>query len=109
MASQLFLHFEGTAAGPKGFSRPIRRSLTEYTEGTPYNIVLQPLLDVAVKNLSTAQQHMWQMSQAVSEGHCPCDLPLLKLEPLNHLQWLTTANKILRFYFGLDAQSDNQK
>ena len=56
-------------------------------------------------NLSTVQQCLWQMRQAVSEGHCPCDLALRKLRPLNYLRWFTTANKIIRLYVGLAAPS----
>ena len=49
------------------------------------------------------------MRQAVIEEPCPFDLALQKLEPLNHLRWSTSANKILRLYVGLDAPSSNTK
>ncbi|KAG0726342.1 hypothetical protein GWK47_036814 [Chionoecetes opilio] len=42
-------------------------------------------------------------------GYCPCELVLRKLGPLNHSRWLTTANRILRLYVGLDAPSSNIK
>jgi hypothetical protein len=60
-------------------------------------------------DLITDQQYLWQMCQAVSEGHCPCDLALQKPGPLNHSRWLTSANRIHRLYVGLDAPSNNIK
>ncbi|XP_050710076.1 uncharacterized protein LOC126994856 [Eriocheir sinensis] len=68
-----------------------------------------PLPHVDVKDLSTDQQYLWQMCQAVSKGHCPCDLALRKPGLMNHSRWLTTANRILRLYVGLDTPSNNIK
>ena len=86
----LFLHIDGTTAGPKSFLRPIGKFLTVFTEFhiTSYQPIslLQPLLCVAVKNLSTVQKYLFQKYQPVSEGHRPCNLALRKLGPLNHLQ-----------------------
>lgn len=54
---------------------------------------LKPLPHVDVNTLSTAQEYLWQMCQAVSEGHCPCGLALSAQETLNHSQWLTCTTK----------------
>lgn len=55
------------------------------------------------------QQFLWQMCQAVSKEHCPCDLALRKPGLMYHSRWLTTANRILRLYVGLDTPSNNIK
>ncbi|KAG0719329.1 hypothetical protein GWK47_007306 [Chionoecetes opilio] len=109
----LFQHLDGATTGPKCFSGPTGKSLTTCTElhitsHEPISL-LQPLPHVDVKDLSSDQQYLWQMCQAVSEGHCPCDIALRKPGPLNPSRWLTTANRILRLYVGLDAPSNNIK
>lgn len=109
----LFHHLDGATTGPKCFSGPIGKALTACTELhiTSYEPIplLQPLPHVDVKDLSTDQQYLWQMCQAVSKGHCPCDLALRKPGLMNHSRWLTTANRILRLYVGLDTPSNNIK
>lgn len=109
----LFQHLDGATTGPKCFSGLIGKSLETCMELhiTSYEPVslLQPLPHVDVKDLSTDQQYLWQMCQAVSSGHCPYDLALRKPGLLNHSRWLTTANRILRLYVGLDEPSNNVK
>ena len=67
------------------------------------------LPEVNIRELSTDQQYLWEITNAVSNGHCP--LALSKREPgkLNHSRWLTTANRLLRLYVASADPSDSLK
>ena len=83
---------DGATTGPKCFSGPIGKSLETCTELsiTSYEPIslLQPLPHLDVKDLSSDQQYLRQMCQAVSKGQCPSDLALQKPGPLTHSIWL---------------------
>ena len=102
---------DGVTQGPTGFSGIIGRALMtcELLPVVKFDpIILEncPNLDVEV---STDQQYLYDMCQAISAGTCSPDLAARKPGPVVHSRWLTTANRILRLYVGSDDPSDNLK
>lgn len=105
----LIQHLDGSTTGPRGFSGPIGRALGSCTEQPvdafePIKLA-QPLPDVDVKDLSTDQQYLRLMCEAVDSGQCPLDLATRNPGLLNHSRWLTTANRILRLYVSCSKPS----
>src|SRR6218665_1135084 len=59
---------------------------------------LLQLSDDVVKDLSTNQAYGYRITQAIKTGELPADLALLKIGPVSHSRWLTTANRFCRIY-----------
>ena len=62
-------------SGPCAFSGPlgIRLSACEQLPVTNYIKINADLPNVNIKELSTDQKYLWEITNAVSEGHCPHD------------------------------------
>jgi hypothetical protein len=107
----LLQHLDGETTGPRAFSGPIGKDLSacEQLPVKKYEKIEASLPTVNLIELSTDQQYLWEISNAVSEGHCPHVLS--KREPglLNHSRWLTTANRVLRLYVATENPSENLK
>lgn len=58
-------------------------------------------------DLSTDQEYLLQMCQAVSKGVCPEELARKSPGNISHARWLTTANRILRLYITESKPSKN--
>ena len=56
------------------------------------------LPNIDPNELCTDQKHLLEMCQANTTGQCSSDLGNRKPEPICHSRWLTTANRILRWY-----------
>ena len=59
---------------------------------------LLQLSDDVVKDLSNDKAYGYRITQAIKTGELPTDLVLLKIGPLSHSHWLTTANRFCRIY-----------
>jgi hypothetical protein len=108
----LLEHIDGPTSGPRAFSGPIGKALSK-CEQLPVSVKFDKievnLPEVNLSELSTDQKYLWEITNAVSIGHCP--LSLSKKEPgiMNHSRWLTTANRLLRLYIASDDPSDSLK
>jgi hypothetical protein len=105
----LFQHLDGSTTGPRGFSGPIGNALSLCID-KPI-VAFQPIClkeqlpSVDVRDLSTDQQYLRLMCEAVNSGDCPLELAMRNPGLLNHSRWLTTANRILRVYVSTDEPS----
>src|SRR6218665_2924559 len=102
---------DGVTQGPKEFWGIIGRvlmtcELLPVVKFEPIILKNCPNLDVEV---STDQQHLYEMCQAISAGTCSPDLAARRPGPVVHSRWLNTANCILRLYVGSDNPSDYLK
>lgn len=109
----LFQHLDGTTTGPKSFSGPIGKTLSN-CEDLPiknFSAIACDLPDITINrgDLSTDQLYLLEMCQAVSKGQCDDKLAKRKPGKICHSRWLTTANSILRLYIATDSPSDNLK
>src|SRR6218665_943235 len=65
--------------------------------------------EVTATDLSTDQQYLRDMCEAVINGHCPPALSRRDPGAMSHSRWITTANRILRSYVSSKYPSNNLK
>ena len=65
------------------------------------------LPEVDSQSLSSDQQYLLDICNAVARGHCLPSLALMNPGKLCHERWLTTANRILQLYVASSEPSDN--
>lgn len=104
----LMQKLDGGTQGPDVFSGIIGKALKtcEQLPVVQYSAIMFencPALDGA--DLSTDQQYLLDMCQAISTGQCSPDLALHKPGPIVHSRWLTTANRLLRLYVATEDPS----
>ena len=96
----LLIHLDGSTTGPKAFSGPIGKALVncQTLPVVAFEKIDVTLPTVILKDLSTDQQYLWEMCEAISK--VDCSLALSKRNPsgLNHFRWLTMANRLQRLY-----------
>lgn len=110
----LLQHLDGKTTGPRGFSGPIGKQLEncEVLPVVPFTQIDSNLpvnMEVGWSDLSTDQQYLMEISQAISKGHCPPDLAKKNPGKLSHARWLTLANRVLRLYVATNEPSENLK
>ena len=92
---------DGKTNEPAGFTGKIGKALKD-CEKLPVNVHFNPipteLITVDCDDLSTDQKYLLEIHGATSQGRE--DNPVFERDSgaLNHSRWLTTANRILRFY-----------
>ena len=92
---------DGKTNGPAGFTGKIGKVLKDCKK-LPVNVHFNPipteLITVGCDDLSTDQKYLLEIHRATSQGRV--DDPVFGRDPgaLNNSPWLTTANRILRFY-----------
>ena len=100
---------DGETTGPKGFVGPLGKQLSK-AETLPI-VDFQPIPseDLCVKpaELSTDQQYLFRMYQAVTTGRIDESLSVTDPGNINHSRWLTSANRFLRLYVGTQDPSPN--
>lgn len=107
----LFVALDGTTHGPKSFSGPIGISLLSCHELPVVNFQhlgagrLLPLSDDTANSLSTDQQYLYQICQAITVGTCTTTLANKVPGKIGHSRWLTTASRICRLYVATEAPS----
>ena len=57
----------------------------------------EPLLQLS-DDVAKDQAYGYRITQAINTLELPADLALLKIGPLSHSRWLTTANRFCRIY-----------
>lgn len=103
---------DGPTNGPRAFKGPVGKELPSCTQTTV--VEFEPIPtdlsgDLDPSDLSTDQQYLWRIVQAVASGDCPQVLADLDVGPLNHARFLTLACRILRLYVGTVNPSANLK
>lgn len=101
---------DGATNGPRAYKGPIGKDLKTCTklklaEFDPIPTDLKGEIDPS--DLSTDQQYLWRIVQAVASGDCSQDLANLDIGPLSHARFLTLACRILRLYVGTVSPSEN--
>lgn len=65
------------------------------------------IFTVEFNDLSTDQQYLLDMCNAISNGFCPVELSNRSPGAISHARWLTTANRVLRVYVSETKPSVN--
>lgn len=107
----LLQHLDGPTSGPRAFSGPIGKALSNCEELpiSEFEKIPVNLPDVNISELSTDQKYLLEITNAVSSGHCPLALSKRAPGAMNHSRWLTTANRLLRLYVATADPSDSLK
>lgn len=98
----LMKNIDGKTTGPTQFDGPISRKLIDCENQKVTDFV--PIeseninINFDLKDLSTDQQYLLQIYNAVSSGECSNQLAKKKPGKMHHARWLTMANRILRLY-----------
>lgn len=102
-------HSDGTTSGPRGISGLISKSLAtcEKLPVIEYYPIECELPDVDGQQLSTDQKISFRYIKAVSSEEFPVSLATRNPGKLSHARWLTTANRVLRFYVSTTNPSEN--
>lgn len=107
----LFVHLDGVTIGPKLFGGTIGKMLTS-CEKRPikefdrvFSDDLPVWTDSAVKQLSIDQRYLYEMCHAIQNGFINSSLAMKSPGTLVHSRFLTTANRILRYYVSKSAPS----
>lgn len=110
----LITQIDGTTVGPRAFSGPIGRKLTDCNlkspvDFTPINFDYNTdSNDVDREYLTnTDQKYLLDICNAISEGRVSESLARREPGAMCHSRWLTTANRILRLYVTQSAPSAN--
>ncbi|GBL93869.1 hypothetical protein AVEN_153629-1 [Araneus ventricosus] len=105
----IFQHIGGQTAGPKSFSGPIVQQLNcyEILPVVDYEPIDCSIPDIDRNLLSRGQQHLLDISNAITLGNCTEDLANRDRGPLFHSRWLTAANRVIRFYISSSDPSGN--
>lgn len=106
----IFQRLDGQTNGPKGFCGEIGKQLQFSTtlNIVKYNPIVPDLpLPTHLNNLSSDQQYLLDICNAVSTGECSARLAKRRPGTLCHSRWLTLANNLLRTYVGTSNPSTN--
>lgn len=100
----LFIFVDGETSGPKTFSGKIGSLLKRGIKSPVVKFQrIQTHLpklthEMRTKDLSTDQQYLYEMCEAVSSGICSQSLAQRYPGNICHSRWLTLANSVLRLY-----------
>ena len=96
----LMKHIDGKTTGPATFNGPIGNKLydCEKLDITNFAAIESEFINLNSIDLSTDQQYLLQIYNAISSGHCSNHLARKNPGKMHHARWLTTANRILRLY-----------
>jgi len=108
----LMQYLDGTTSGPRSFSGIIGAALAHCETLTiiQFEVITTQLPEINKKirkDLSTDQQYLYDICQAVSCGTCSNCLANREPGTLSHSRWLTTANRILRLYIATNNPTKN--
>ena len=98
----LFQELDGRAIGPRIYTGPIGRKLNTCEQLPVISFIkvdVSHSLEVTNhKDLSSDQKYLYDSFHAVKSGVCSEDLAIRSPGTLNLARWVTTANRILRYY-----------
>ena len=100
---------DGPTKGPKLFAGPIGKAIENFEKQpvVDFEPIQGNLPEWEPSDLSTDQQYLWEICQAVSTGTCSPGLANRNPGNLSHARWLTLANRILRHYISTEKPSQN--
>lgn len=99
-----FDHIDGMTTGPTSLSGPVGMQLPACHDlpiikfQAIASLNMPDIPNEVLQDMSTDQQYMYQIVQAVSKGEVSTVIAKLKPGPINHARWLTKANRVLRLY-----------
>lgn len=108
---ELFIHLDGVTIGPKQFSGSIGKLLVSCEERPvkTFKKVFSDDLPVwpqnAVNDLSVDQRYLYQMCHSIQTGIVDSSLAMKNPGTMVHSRFLTTANRILRYYVSVSIAS----
>nr|CAH7743086.1 unnamed protein product [Callosobruchus chinensis] len=107
----LLQKIDGHTKGPYNYSGPIGSLLNDCEKAAvvQFTAINCDLPEVDAKDLSTDQQYLYIMCQAIKNGNCPKILLERNPGKLAHSRWVTTANRVLRLYASTENPSENLK
>ena len=107
----LLEHLDGVTAGPRAFKGPIGKLMAncEQLPVIVFEKIEADFPEVTADDLSTDQQYLFDICEAVITGCCSLSLSRRDPGAMSHSRWLTTANRILRLYVASECPSDNLK
>lgn len=102
-------NLDGGTKGPTLYSGPIGSLLTscEKMPAVKFKVIKTTLPNVDEDELSTDQQYLYKICQAIGTGNCPKNLEERNPGKMAHSRWLTTANRLLRLYVATKDPSKN--
>jgi hypothetical protein len=111
----LLKKLDGQTSGPETFSGPIGKDLETCELKPVVNFKKVDVVELVAiseelrKDLSTDQQYMLQIYEAVTSGYCSVALAEKKPGKLAHSRWLTAACRVLRLYISVTNVSAELK
>ena len=109
----LIEYIDGSSTGPYNFSGSIGKLLNDCEKSAVVKYKKIPVdqcdINFEYDKLSCDQKYLLDICNAVITGHCPDNLANRSPGNLNLSRWLTTANRILRFYISDKKPSKNLK
>ncbi|KAH9628577.1 hypothetical protein HF086_010311 [Spodoptera exigua] len=108
----LFAKLDGTTTGPNTYSGAIGKLLDD-CEKRPvvvFGRIEGMLPDISnVKDLSSDQRYLYDITSAVISGKYSPDLSNRSPGKMSHARWLTKANRILRLYVATEIPTNELK
>src|SRR6218665_946550 len=102
---------QGFTAGPRAFTGLIGKSMAncEQLSIVSFDKIEGEFPEVTATDLSTNQQYLLDMCEAVINGYC--HPALFRRDPgaMSHSRWIKTANRILHLYVSSKCPSNNLK
>lgn len=106
----LFQYLDGTTTGPKSFIGPIGQGLKNCEKLPIQQFALLechlPNITKHPSDLSTDQLYLFEICHALNTGYCHEKLAKRNPGKMCHSRWLTTANRIVRFYMSTKVPSE---
>src|SRR6218665_96873 len=93
------------------FTGPIGKSMAncEQLSIVSFDKIEVEFPEVTATDLSTDQQYLLDICEAVINGYCPPALSRRDPGAMSHSRWITTTNIILRLYVSSKCPSNNLK
>ncbi|CAH0560405.1 unnamed protein product [Brassicogethes aeneus] len=107
----LLQKMDGHTKGPYNYSGPIGTLLNDCEKApiVKFIAINNDLPEIDIKDLSTDQQYLYLLCQAIKNGNCPKNLAERNPGKLAHSRWVTTANRVLRLYVSTEYPSESLK
>lgn len=108
----LFSKLDGTTTGPTTYSGAIGKLLDDCEKRSVvvFEKIEGMLPNISnIKDLSSDQRYLYDITSAVISGKCSPDLSNLSPGKMSHARWLTKANRILRLYVSTDIPTNELK
>ncbi|KAK4881795.1 hypothetical protein RN001_005114 [Aquatica leii] len=108
----LFAKLDGTTTGPNTYSGAIGKLLDDCEKRSVvvFEKIEGMLPNISnVKDLSSGQRYLYDITSAVISGKCSSDLSNRFPGKMSHARWLTKANRILRLYVSTEIPTNELK